>query len=119
MTSDHLGELSPERRALWRFVLGEGALGRCTFPLLGRLEPVIAQVRQPGADGRGGMLFVFNTADIPHRLNASLAELGLQPDTTLVDWRTGAANPVSDGALSLDLPRRAWRLFAMSSPARP
>ena len=58
MTSDHLGELSPERRALWSYVLGDGNAGRCDFPLLGRTAefgPLIAQIRR-GGPGEEGLL---------------------------------------------------------------
>ncbi|RPI20838.1 MAG: alpha-galactosidase, partial [Chloroflexota bacterium] len=77
MTSDHLGELSPERLRLWRLILG-GGRSTCRFPFLGQTElwyeklppgqasrrvkyqahpvdPVLVQVRSPlGAGGRAG-----------------------------------------------------------------
>ncbi len=81
MTSDHLGELSPERRGLWRQVLGDGIIDRSSFPFLGRdfLGPsapiegrqptaadfndrLIVALRERTADGPG-MVFLFNTGD--------------------------------------------------------
>jgi alpha-galactosidase len=110
MTSDHLGELSAERLALWRFVVGDGKPARCDFPLLGRSDPVIVQIRQP--DGaRRGFLFVFNTADAVEERRYDLVSLGLAGRRVLATGPESAGAIASDGILALALPPHAWRLF--------
>jgi alpha-galactosidase len=82
MTSDHFGEMPPERRELFRYLAGDGASFACDYPMLGRAsmrhevgpapegrlkvvteaDPVVVQrVSRPA----GVLLNVFNTGDLP------------------------------------------------------
>jgi hypothetical protein len=121
MTSDHLGELSPERRALWSYVLGDGNAGRCDFPLLGRTAefgPLIAQIRR-GGPGEEGLLFLFNPGEAGGNWQVPLRELGLSEGTQLVEWRAERVAPVSESFLPIALEPHRWRLYRLmpSSPA--
>ena len=121
MTSDHLGELSPERRALWSYILGDGNAGRCDFPLLGRTAefgPLIAQIRR-GGPGEEGLLFLFNPGEAGGNWQVPLRELGLSEGTQLVEWRAERVAPVSESFLPIALEPHRWRLYRLmpSSPA--
>ena len=115
MTSDHLGELSPERRALWHFVLGDGFAARCNYPLLGAADPVIVQVRPPQG-GRRGFLFALNTAAEAQDRRFDLAALGLAGAMRLRfrAWPTGDEQECAEETIAVVLPAHGWRLFEVS-----
>jgi alpha-galactosidase len=119
MTSDHLGELSPGRRALWSYVLGDGNAGRCDFPLLGRTAefgPLIAQIRR-GGPGEEGLLFLFNPGEAGGNWQVPLRELGLSEGTQLVEWRAERVAPVSESFLPIALEPHRWRLYRLMPPS--
>jgi alpha-galactosidase len=119
MTSDHLGELSSERRALWSFILGEGQHGRCDFPLLGRSAEFGSLIAQISRDGSGDdLLFLFNTGEIERQWDLALAELGITAGARLVEWPAERLQPVADGRFSVVLAAHHWRLFRLLPPAR-
>ncbi|TSD89976.1 alpha-galactosidase [Mycobacterium sp. KBS0706] len=68
MTSDHLGELSPARKALLRELLADGKARPCDFPRLGaaigRPDPDLIVQRVRGAPG-GELVSLFNASDHP------------------------------------------------------
>lgn len=116
MTSDHLGDLSPERRELWGFLLGDGALGSCDFPLLGRPEAssLIAQVRR----GPDGLLFLFNTGDTAKEWRLPLTDLALAPHTNLVAWPSDEPRDTPGGVLTVALEPHHWQLFRLLPSGR-
>jgi len=97
MTSDHLGEISPNRRPLLALLLGDGVAGNCDFPFLGdasaseagAADPLILQqVGQNSGAARGSMVVnAFNTADHAIDRRIPWARLGLSPPSSIRDWR--------------------------------
>jgi hypothetical protein len=137
ITSDHLGEISPDRLNLWRLILGEKR-STCRFPFLGQAElfyqrlpdgqdprravhesrpadPVLVQVRA-GAD-QAAAIFIFNTSENTVQRSYRLASLGLPERQYLFDWTSNRAWPgLVDGvSLALDAHEGAL-LFASPSP---
>lgn len=121
-TSDHLGELSPERLALWKMILGwSGTAARYPFLSRTRLDrapqhgvklaledPVVVQVKD--LPGPGGALFFFNTGDQPVSRRYTVMELGLPGPLRLTAWPSGDELTVQE-ALEFELPPHQGRLF--------
>jgi hypothetical protein len=105
MTSDHLGELSPERLELWRLILPEERVS-CDFPLLGQSDifyeqlprnkqtsdgvytskaenPMLIQVRHSKHVERAGAVFFLNTSSHTVQLSYSLTDLGIKDSVYL------------------------------------
>jgi alpha-galactosidase len=61
MTSDQLDEVSEDRRQLFAQLLGDGKTRPCSFPQLGRADPVLVQ--QVAQDDGTVLINMFNTAD--------------------------------------------------------
>jgi hypothetical protein len=106
MTSDHLGDLSPERIRLWKLLLNP-EWRECSFPFLGQTsisyfrqtnsrtgrpilevvanDPVLVQVR---TWRENHAVFILNTGDIPVQRTYPLAALGLSGAMYGYDWST-------------------------------
>lgn len=90
MTSDHLGELSPVRKALLRELLGDGKARPCDFPRLGaavgRPDPLGGLIVQRVRGGPGGdLVSLFNAGDRPFEGTVPGAgSVSLRPHETLV-----------------------------------
>jgi len=89
MTSDHLSELSPARKALLRELLSDGKARPCDFPRLGaaigRPDPlgdlIVQRVR--GASG-GDLVSLFNASDRPFDGTVpGVGTVSLRPHETL------------------------------------
>jgi len=116
MTSDHLGEVPPRRRALFAFLLGEGATRVCDFPLLGAAETgglVLQRVRTGSGEV---VLNAFNTADSACERTIPWMSLGLPRVGTIRDWRGRAVETPPDG-LRLSLGPHESRCFIVSDAA--
>jgi hypothetical protein len=136
MTSDHLGELSPARLALWRLLLPEEQAS-CDFPLLGQAEisyerqfvdaqpnqtrpvpraedPILVQVRQPGQVGGTGAIFFLNTASHTVQRSYPLAELGINDPVHLYHWENQSASDEAHGKISMTLPAHHSALYFFS-----
>ena len=125
MTSDDLGELSPQRLNLWRLILPEER-SSCDFPLLGQSDifyeplpesssahpmrylpqaedPVIVQVRHPKHAGMPGAIFILNTGNHTVQRTYPLTYLGIKEPVHLYDWqnRLTMEGPVVDIAVTL------------------
>lgn len=124
ITSDSLAELSPERLALWRLVLGNGA-AHCTFPLMGQAalfyeraangqpgytphpsDPVLVQVRRGLTNGSSDedsltAVFIFNTGEYQVQRTYPLVSLGLSGPLYTFNWMTGEAGPPVKDYLSV------------------
>ena len=129
MTSDHLGELSPERIRLWKLLLNP-EWRECSFPFLGQTslsylrqtnprtghptleavanDPVLVQVRT-WRDNHA--VFVLNTGDIPVQRTYPLAALGLGGAMYGYDWNMEQAWPEPVEEFSANLSRHAGALF--------
>ena len=121
MTSDHLGDLPPDRRALWSFILGDGSAGHCDYPLLGRTAefgPLIAQIRR-GRPGEEDLLFLFNPGEAGGNWQVPLPELGLPEGSQLVEWPSARIAPISEGFLSIAPEPHRWLLYRFSPGPRP
>jgi hypothetical protein len=123
MTSDHLGELGPERIALWKLLLNPD-WRECSFPFLGRTsitylsqanprtgrstleavvnDPVLVQVRT-WKDSHA--VFVLNTGDLPLQRTYPLADLGLSGAWYVYDWVAKEPLPDPVEEISLNLAR--------------
>jgi len=132
MTSDHLGELSPERRKLWRALLGDGEMQVCDFPLLGKAplryrsghhpdgtptffaegDPIIVQLRRQGTAQHGGFLFLFNTSEMTVERRYALSDFGLPDDVKLSSWPSEEPQDLSAGQLRIVLPPHHGSLFS-------
>jgi hypothetical protein len=128
MTSDDLGELSPDRLALWKSLLGLNP-GRCDFPLL---EASAAAYTNPGGESRWPpagtdpvlvqvlsgpeteLVFCFNLGSQPARPSYPLTELGLSAPKYVLDWPGGRAADKPVHALDLALPPHAGWLVLLS-----
>jgi len=130
LTSDDLGELSPERLQLWKFILPkERAI--CHFPFLGQtdlyyertenssqtsyvarsVDPVIVQVRQIQ---NGFAVFLFNTGDVAVQREYSFKALGLPNAGYVSNWLTGEALDQRVEEIVIDLAPHDSVLFFVS-----
>ena len=129
MTSDHLGDLSPERIRLWKLLLNP-EWRECSFPFLGQTsisylhqanprtgrptleavanDPVLVQVRT-WRDNHA--VFILNTGDIPVQRTFPLAALGLSGVMYRYNWNTGQAWPEPVEEFSVNLSRHDGALF--------
>jgi len=132
MTSDHLGELSPERIRLWRLLLTEGRAS-CDFPLLGRSElfyerlvktpsnqalyvpraadEVLVQIRHPMEPGMPGAIFFLNTANHTVQRSYPLAELGINDPVYLYSWENGSSSGQALSKIAVTLPAHHSALY--------
>ncbi len=136
MTSDHLGELSPERLRMWRFLLSRER-SSCDFPLLGRSaisyerqpaelpsrqaryvprpeDPVLVQVRHPRHAGGHGAVFFLNTGDQPAEHTYLLADLGIKDPVFLYGWEMLALSDKPESKISITLPAHHSVLYFFS-----
>lgn len=125
MTSDHLGELSPERLRLWRFLL-PSERSNCDFPLLGRSaisyerqstelpsgkarymprpeDPVLVQVRRSRRAGAPGSIFFLNTGDQPVGRTYPLADLGIEDSVYLYHRELLSSSDKPEAKISISL----------------
>jgi len=134
MTSDHFGELSPDRLKLWVLLLTEERAS-CDFPLLGRSElfyewsdnispnplrharaedPVIVQIRHPAhARGRGA-IFILNTASYTAQRTFSLSELGIHDPVYLYSWENQSPTGQLESGIAVTLPGHHSALYFFS-----
>ena len=135
MTSDHLGELSPDRLGLWRLLLSRERAS-CDFPLLGQSDifyerpfvdaranricpvaraedPVLVQIRHPAMDAIGA-IFLLNTATHPLQRSYPLAELGIADPVYLYAWESRSYNSQPTTKISLTLPAHHSALYFFS-----
>jgi hypothetical protein len=109
MTSDHLGELSPQRLRLWNLILPEKRAS-CDFPLLGQSDifyerqpdkaryvpraedGVVVQVRRPAGEGASGAIFFLNTGSQAVQRSYTLSELGINGSVYLYGWENSSSS---------------------------
>ena len=136
MTSDHLGELSPERLQLWQLILPEERVS-CDFPLLGQSDifyerqflisqpnhphyvpraedGILVQVRHPVQQGKFGAIFILNTESRTLQRSYLLADLGIKDPVYLYHWENQSANeqPVANIAVTLSAHQSALYFFS-------
>jgi len=126
MTSDAIDELSPERLALWRLIVGKGT-ANCDFPFIGQpalfyepalnghstytartSDPVLVQVRV-GSDLTA--VFIFNTGEYPVQRTYPLAALGVSGPLYSFNWMTDEAGMTPKEYLSVRLEPHDSALF--------
>lgn len=135
MTSDHLGELSPDRLELWRLLLSEQQAS-CDFPLLGQSDifyeritntqpgqaryavkaedPVLVQVRKPiHAEALGAIFFLNTSSHTVHR-GYSLADLGIQESVYLYNWEQQSSSDQAASKIAMALPGHESTLYFLS-----
>lgn len=129
VTSDHLGELSPQRLALWKMLLSLED-GLCHYPLLGQspltmtlpanapprihaLDPVLVQVRRPHDPAAPIAVFILNTGEATVQRSYPLELLGLPAPLLAQQWsgaeRRSAPQPLH--RLELTLPPHSGSLW--------
>lgn len=115
MTSDHLGELSDERLALWKLILS--AAGRpCDFPLLGRTDdPIVVQVRRPERAGGLAAVFCLNLSETHQERVFSLEELGFSMPQFVWVWPREKGHGKSVDRVGVFLPPHGGQLFYLQS----
>jgi hypothetical protein len=134
MTSDHLGELSPDRLKLWELLLTEQRAS-CDFPLLGRSElfyewsdrtppnplrnarvedPVLVQVRPPSTASGHGAMFFLNTASQTVQRTYPLAELGIHDPVYLYSWENQSTSQQTESRIAMTLPGHHSALYFFS-----
>ncbi len=133
MTSDHLGELSPERLRLWRLLLSDERAS-CDFPLLGRSDifyewntqsssaryvpraedPVLVQVRHPKHAGALGAIFFLNTSHQTIQRSYSLVDLGLKESVYLYNWEKQSSSDQSASKIAMTLSGHHSALYFFS-----
>ena len=137
MTSDHLGELSPERLRLWRFLLPRER-SSCNFPLLGRSaisyerqpaelpsgkvryvprpeDPVLVQVRHPRRLGAPGAIFFLNTGNQPVERTYPFVDLGIKNSVFLYERKNLNASDKPESRISITLPSHHSVLYFFSA----
>jgi hypothetical protein len=137
MTSDHLGELSPERLRLWGFLLPRER-SSCDSPLLGCSaisyerqstelpsgkarcmtrpeDPVLVQVRRPRRAGAPGAIFFLNTGDQPVGRTYPLADLGIEDAVYLYHWELLSSSDEPEAKISISLPAHHSVLYFFSA----
>ena len=135
MTSDHLGELSPDRLKLWEFLLSEQRAS-CDFPLLGRSElfyempdnsrsnplryatraedPMLVQVRHPSTVSGHGAMFFLNTASQTVQRTYPLADLGINDAVYLYRWENQPTTEQTESRIAVTLPGHHSALYFFS-----
>jgi hypothetical protein len=136
MTSDHLGELSPQRLNLWRLILPENH-SSCDFPLLGRSDifydwpteatganklryassaedPVLVQVRHPTPEGMPGAIFFLNVGSHSAQRSYPLTDLGIQEPVYLYHWESGSSSEQTVEKVAVTLPAHHSALYFFS-----
>ncbi|MDW8425243.1 MAG: alpha-galactosidase [Meiothermus sp.] len=113
LTSDALEELSPERLALWRMLLNAAA-GSCRFPLLGREDQVLVQVRGQ----RPAAVLAFNPSQETVQRTYDLLELGLPAPLPGYHWHRQEFLPPQK-QLSLHLAPHEGALIFLGDPPIP
>ena len=135
MTSDHLGELSPDRLKLWALLLSQQRAS-CNFPLLGRSElfyedsdnaqsnllrhaaraedPVLVQVRPASTASGYGALFFLNTASQAVQRTYLLAELGIHDPVYLYRWENQSTTEQTESRIAVTLPGHHSALYFFS-----
>jgi hypothetical protein len=135
MTSDHLGELSPDRLRLWKLLLSEQRAS-CDFPLLGRSElfyersesvqpiplryaaraedPVLVQVRHPSNSSGHGAMFFLNTASQTIQRTYPLADLGINDPVYLYSWENESTTEQTEFGIAVILPGHHSALYFFS-----
>ncbi len=135
MTSDHLGELSPDRLQLWKLLLSEQR-ATCDFPLLGQSElfheksdkvqphslryaaraedPVLVQLRHPSnSSGQGAILFL-NTANHVVQRTYPLSDLGINDSVYLYSWENQSTTEQTESRIAVTLPGHYSALYFFS-----
>ena len=125
MTSDHLGELSPQRLNLWRLILQDKRVS-CDFPLLGQSpifyerlpensssdpvrylpraeDPVLVQVRHPKRSGQLGVIFILNTGTDTVQRSYPFASLGIKKPVYLFDWQNKSSTEQAESRIAVTL----------------
>jgi hypothetical protein len=135
MTSDHLGELSPERLKLWRLILPEKRVW-CDFPLLGRSnisnerqvvksqsdqvrytpraeDEVLVQVRRPKHPGDIGAIFFLNTGSHTVQRTYPFANIDIKDAVYFFHWESQSASehPMTEIAVTLSGHQSALYFF--------
>jgi hypothetical protein len=135
MTSDHLGELSPNRLNLWRLLLSVERAS-CDFPLLGQSDifyewvtkpqasqaryvakaedPVLVQVRKPTNAETLGAIFFLNISSHTVQRSYSPAELGLDETVYLYNWKKQFWNDQATSKIAMTLPGHHSTLYFFS-----
>jgi hypothetical protein len=138
MTSDHLGELSPDRLKLWQLILTESPAS-CDFPLLGRSDivyrrlpgnqqpdqvryaakaddPVLVQVRRATVAGAPVAIFFLNTASHTVQRSYRLADLGIDESVFVYKWEDSSPNENEEEVtkISITLPGHHGALYFLS-----
>jgi hypothetical protein len=134
MTSDHLGELSPGRIALWKLLLA-GEARRCDYPLLGQTplsyvtrqsetsdgklepraaDPLVVQVRPPAQPGGLAAVHCLNVSEETAQRSLPLSELGLTGPLYAYEWAERRSLPEPVERLDVSLPAHSGRLFFLS-----
>ncbi len=137
MTSDHLGELSPQRLRLWQLILSE-TRASCDFPLLGQTgisyerlpageggdnpqpipradDPVLVQVRRPARAGVLGAIFIVNTSARTLQRTYHLADLGIDGAVFLYSWESQATHEHALEQVAVTLPGHDSALYFFST----
>jgi alpha-galactosidase len=136
MTSDHLGELSPDRLKLWRLLLSEERAS-CDFPLLGKSgifyehtidaqskqvyhaaiadDPVLVQVRRTMRDGSPGAIFFLNISARAVQRTYHLADLGIKDAVYLYNCESQSSSKQAQARITLILAGHQSALYFFSS----
>jgi hypothetical protein len=135
MTSDHLGELSPDRLKLWELLLSEQRAS-CDFPLLGRSElfykrsegvqpnplryaaraedPVFVQVRHPSFLSKHGAILFLNTVNHTIQRTYPLSDLGISDAVYLYNWENQFPTEQTESRIAVTLPGHHSALYFFS-----
>jgi hypothetical protein len=135
MTSDHLGELSPDRLKLWRLLLSEGRAS-CNFPLLGQSDivyehlpdtssgqvryvskaedPVLVQVRLPTSAKELGAMFFLNTSNHTTQRNYLLADLAIKDPVYMYCWENNSSGEEATSKIDVTLSGHHSALYFFS-----
>jgi hypothetical protein len=135
MTSDHLGELSPERLQLWRLLLNEERT-ICEFPTLGQTDifyegiasaqsrgprytakaedPILVQVRRPVRKDAVGAVFFLNISSRTVQRSYSLMDLGIKESVYLCNWMDRHSSEEATSKIAITLRGHHSALFFFS-----
>lgn len=136
MTSDHLGELSPDRLKLWELLLSEQRAS-CDFPLLGRSElfyempdnsrlsplrnvtraddPMLVQVRHPLSSSGHGAIVFLNAGNHAVQRTYPLSELGISDAVYLYNWENQFPAEQTESKIAVTLPGHHSALYFFSN----
>jgi hypothetical protein len=132
-TSDHLGELSADRLALWRLILPEERAS-CDFPLLGQSDlfyeiegsntsngqvryvpraedEMLVEIHHPQDRESLGAFFFLNTASHTIQRSYALRDLGIKDPVYLYQWENQSSTGQLEARIAVTLPGHHSALY--------